>query len=139
MFQQELSSTLCPNSSKLRPDIGYKRQRGTTRYHLVLMDYHMPVMDGFTTKRIRELESQSGRARIPIVAFTADVTSDRERLVEAGMEGFVSKPLTVNQLRNALNRFRRKSSSTSGVDMRHCCLCHCGCRGAGFSGGHCAI
>ena len=74
-------------------------------YDLVLMDCQMPEMDGFTaTKAIRQAE-QDGQAkrasagRLPIIALTANaISGDRERCLEAGMDGFLSKPLNPDRL-----------------------------------------
>ncbi len=69
-------------------------------FDLILMDCQMPVMDGFdATVSIRERELGSGR-RVPIVALTASAReSDRERCLAVGMDDFLSKPLTVDELR----------------------------------------
>jgi PAS domain S-box-containing protein len=63
-------------------------------YDIVLMDVEMPGMDGFqATAIIREKEKASGK-HIPIIALTADaMKGDRERCLEAGMDGYVSKPI----------------------------------------------
>jgi signal transduction histidine kinase/CheY-like chemotaxis protein len=68
-------------------------------FDLVLMDCHMPEMDGAeATKAIRQIESFQGR-RTPIIALTADAMDDnRRRGVEAGMDDQVIKPLTVSVL-----------------------------------------
>ena len=65
-------------------------------FDLVLMDLHLPVMDGFeTTKYIRKNLSQT----IPIIAITANVINgEEERCIEAGMNGFISKPYTEKDL-----------------------------------------
>ena len=61
---------------------------------IVLMDVEMPDMDGFqATAIIREKEKASGK-HVPIIALTADaMKGDRERCLEAGMDGYVSKPI----------------------------------------------
>ena len=68
-------------------------------FDLVLMDIQMPVMDGFqATARIREQERDTGR-HLPIVAMTAHaMKGDRERCFEAGMDGYVAKPLQITDL-----------------------------------------
>jgi len=68
-------------------------------FDLVLMDVHMPDMDGFeATSSIRARERFSGK-RIPIVAVTAHaMTGDRDKCLAAGMDGYVSKPLRKSEL-----------------------------------------
>ena len=75
------------------------------RFDLIFMDLQMPVMDGFTaTARIRELES--GGARVPIVALTANAMADQlEKCLAGGMDGLLSKPLEDARLREVLARF----------------------------------
>ena len=77
-------------------------------FDAVLMDCQMPVMDGFTaTRRIRELERQSGRGkRLPIIALTANVMSeDRENCIAAGMDAHLGKPIEPAQLIDCLGRY----------------------------------
>ncbi len=76
-----------------------------TAYDLVLMDCHMPEMDGFrTTEEIRRRE-QTGR-RTPIVALTASIVGpDRERCVAAGMDDYVTKPISESELRRVVSRW----------------------------------
>ena len=77
------------------------------QYDIVFMDCHMPVMDGYeATRRIRSDEQRSGGARTPIVALTADsLASDRERCIESGMDGFMTKPVSSAQLSAAIERW----------------------------------
>jgi two-component system, sensor histidine kinase and response regulator len=74
-------------------------------FDLVLMDVQMPEMDGFeATARIRAREFQSGR-RLPIIAMTAHaMKGDRERCLDAGMDGYVSKPIQPRDLNEAISR-----------------------------------
>ena len=76
-------------------------------YALVLMDCHMPVLDGFkATQGIRTLEATQGRKRTPIVALTANAfDSDREQCLAAGMDDFMSKPFRSEQLVALLERW----------------------------------
>ena len=73
------------------------------RYDLVLMDVQMPVMDGCTaTRRIRALKDPV-RAAVPIVAMTANVfEEERKRAFDCGMNGFLSKPIVIEELIDAL-------------------------------------
>jgi signal transduction histidine kinase/CheY-like chemotaxis protein len=68
-------------------------------FDLVLMDLHMPEMDGLTaTRRIRELERESGR-HVPVIAMTAcAMKGDRERCQEAGMDDYLTKPISPHEL-----------------------------------------
>jgi two-component system sensor histidine kinase/response regulator len=71
-------------------------------YDLVLMDCQMPEMDGFAaTREIRRLDGAA--SRIPIVALTAAaMPEDRERCFASGMDGYLSKPIRLEQLRDCL-------------------------------------
>ncbi len=74
-------------------------------FDLVLMDVQMPEMDGFeATAQIRAREVSGGR-RLPIIAMTAHaMKGDRERCLEAGMDGYVSKPIQTQDLNQAVAR-----------------------------------
>jgi signal transduction histidine kinase len=80
---------------------------GVDYYQLILMDIQMPEMDGFVaTAAIRQLP---GAALLPIVAMTADVlTEDRDRCFAAGMDGYITKPININQLTEVLMRWLLK-------------------------------
>ena len=79
---------------------------GGTAYDLVLMDCLMPEMDGFEAARaIRAAEGGTGR-HIPIIALTASaMAEDRERCLAAGMDDYLTKPLTKGALIEALERW----------------------------------
>lgn len=81
-----------------------ERLRGGRRYDAVLMDCHMPGVDGFeATRRHRGWEELEGRGRVPIIALTADVTSSvQERCFDSGMDSFLSKPITLARLEASL-------------------------------------
>jgi CheY-like chemotaxis protein len=85
-----------------------------TQYDLVLMDCHMPEVDGFeATRAIRAREAAAGAPRRPIVALTASVLEEDRRSCEvAGMDGFIGKPMRPNDLAEMLERF----VPASGVD-----------------------
>jgi CheY-like chemotaxis protein len=74
-------------------------------FDLVLMDIQMPVLSGVdATRAIREWEKLSGR-HTPIVAMTAHaMTGDAEKFLEAGMDGYVSKPVEIGILRAEIDR-----------------------------------
>ena len=74
---------------------------------LVLMDLHMPVMDGYTaTERIRQWESENEKPRRLIIALTADAfTEDRHHCLTVGMDDFLAKPLDQQALLLALTRW----------------------------------
>jgi PAS domain S-box-containing protein len=77
-------------------------------FDLVLMDCHMPEMDGFeATRKIRELEQQNAAAkRIPIIALTANaMQQDRDECLGAGMDDHLSKPYSRMQMRAMLERW----------------------------------
>jgi CheY-like chemotaxis protein len=82
-------------------------------FDLVFMDICMPVMDGYAaTKRIRELETGTDRARMPIVVLSAeDLRAQRRRGALAGCSGHLSKPLRKNELLEAIRTYSRPSST----------------------------
>jgi len=81
-------------------------------FDIVLMDMQMPEMDGATTSRlIRDWERRHGRKPVPIVIITADSqTETRERAMNAGVNGFLTKPLSQSALFETLNLYLAASS-----------------------------
>ena len=77
-------------------------------YDVILMDVQMPNMDGYTaTQRIRDLDDS--RAEIPIIAMTANAyDEDRRKAQEAGMDGFLAKPLDVDEMMHLLGKITKK-------------------------------
>ncbi len=72
-------------------------------YRLVLMDCHLPVMDGFQTTALIRSKEDSSHQRLPIIALTANtLEADRERCLAAGMDGFLGKPFDLRQLQGVL-------------------------------------
>jgi signal transduction histidine kinase/ActR/RegA family two-component response regulator len=82
----------------------------TGAFDLILMDVHMPVLDGFeATARIRAVD-RSKNIRTPIIALTANaMNGDRERCLEAGMDGYISKPVGRDELLDTIARFALNS------------------------------
>lgn len=84
-----------------------------TAFDLILMDLQMPELDGFeTTRAIRRQEaSDPARRRIPIIALTANAENEeRQRCLTTGMDDFLTKPLDLATLQNALNRVSCRDS-----------------------------
>lgn len=76
---------------------------------LILLDINLPEMDGYEfTARLRQT---SGLREIPIVALTANVMKgDRERTLAAGCDGYIQKPIDVDELPRQIARFLQKRS-----------------------------
>ena len=72
---------------------------------LILMDIQMPIMNGYeTTKNIRKLDDEY-KANIPIIAMTANAFSDdRDAAFEVGMNGFISKPIDINEVLTTIDK-----------------------------------
>ena len=79
---------------------------GGKHYDIVFMDCQMPEVDGFeATRRIREL---GGFESLPIIALTANaMKGDRERCLDAGMNEYLSKPVSSAKLKEVLDRVGR--------------------------------
>ena len=92
------------------------------KFDLVLMDINMPELDGFeTTKSIREKENASGD-HIPIIAITAHaLKGDRERCLEAEMDGYISKPIQSRELFEIIDKviFANQKAKMGKKIVRH--------------------
>ncbi|HEY3498594.1 MAG TPA: response regulator [Polyangiaceae bacterium] len=76
-------------------------------YSLVLMDCQMPELDGYeATRRLRRSERDANQPRTPIIAVTAHALADeREKVLQAGMDDFLTKPIQVAALRQTLGKW----------------------------------
>jgi two-component system cell cycle response regulator DivK len=82
----------------------------TAHPDLILMDINMPDMDGYTlTAKIKSLP---GFERVPILALTANVMrGDKEKTLEAGCDGYIQKPLDIDQLTREIEKFLSRRSN----------------------------
>ena len=82
------------------------RHAAAGTYDLVLMDVQMPKMDGYeATREIRKL-SDPEKASIPIIAMTANAfAEDRQKAFEAGMDGYLAKPIDISKMLETLKGF----------------------------------
>ena len=94
------------------------------RFECVLMDIRMPEMDGLeATRRIRGADSPAIDSDIPIIALTGyAMKGDRERFMDAGMDGYLSKPIELDELAGAIVRFvlEPKTRGTWNHDPEPC-------------------
>jgi CheY-like chemotaxis protein len=86
-------------------------------FDIILMDWRMPVTDGLKcTLQIRELQEAQGH-RVPIIAVTAHaLTGDRERCLEAGMDDYLSKPFTLDQLQDKIQEWMKRTRENREPD-----------------------
>jgi len=98
LLQKQGHSVIVANDGREALDIFESAPPG--RFDIVLLDVQMPHMDGFQVARsIREWEHAASARRVPMIALTAyAMTGDRERCITAGMDAYVSKPLSANEL-----------------------------------------
>ncbi|MEG3637762.1 response regulator [Magnetococcus sp. PR-3] len=89
-------------------------------FDLILMDLHMPQMGGLEATQILREQAKAGEAHLPIVALTAtDHDADRQQALNVGMDGFVSKPLHLSDLKKVLNQWlgnKREEVETVGLE-----------------------
>lgn len=90
----------------------------TRTFSAVLMDCHMPEMDGFqATRIIRKMEARTG-GHVPIIAMTANaLAEDRDECLAAGMDDYLSKPVTLETLRVALEKNARANGTHQVLDF----------------------
>lgn len=79
-------------------------------YNIIFMDWQMPEMDGLeATRNIREIETGSGK-HIPIIAMTANaMQGDKDTCLAAGMDGYMSKPFRMDDLKAIITQYATKS------------------------------
>jgi CheY-like chemotaxis protein/HPt (histidine-containing phosphotransfer) domain-containing protein len=77
-----------------------------SHYDLLLTDFHMPEMDGIElTEKVRAEEKSTGN-HIPIIAITANaIKGERDRMIQAGMDDYLSKPITLAEFRKAMDKW----------------------------------
>jgi CheY-like chemotaxis protein len=82
-------------------------------FEVVLMDCQMPICDGYeATTAIRQVEADTGKVRVPIVALTAHAAdAERGRCLAAGMDIYLTKPISVERLREVLSAVASNSAS----------------------------
>ncbi len=81
---------------------------------LILMDLHMPDIDGFAV--LRELRGDAKFARVPIIALTASaMPEDRNDVMTAGFDGFITKPIRLPALRSEVERLLQSGYETAGA------------------------
>lgn len=89
--------------SALSADSGFDLIAENKNIGVVLMDMMMPEMDGY--EAIKKMKSDAAMNSIPVVAITAQaMTGDREKCLEAGADGYISKPVDVTELVKLLNQ-----------------------------------
>ncbi len=103
-------------AESLRPGSGATPREEPRPYAAILMDANMPVMDGYAAAR--QIIGTHGAAAPPIIALTASVLEeDRQRCIDAGMVGFLPKPLRIDELLEALSRYARKPDSDDATKI----------------------
>jgi two-component system, sensor histidine kinase and response regulator len=82
-------------------------------YDAVLMDCQMPIMDGYRAAReIRRWEQEHGSRRLPVIALTAHaIAGERDKVISAGMDDYLTKPIMRSQLESTLSRFVRRRAT----------------------------
>jgi CheY-like chemotaxis protein len=114
--QLELSGVSTDSAAGGEEALALWRQGG---YDLVLADLQMPTMDGFElARRIRDGEATGQRARTPILAVTASTLEEQELKSRAvGMDGFITKPIGIEQLKATLDVWLKDARSETGGEQ----------------------
>jgi two-component system cell cycle response regulator DivK len=82
----------------------------TTKPDLILMDINMPDMDGYTLTA--KIKTTPGFEQMPILALTANVMrGDKEKVLEAGCDGYIQKPIDFDELLREVERFTSRSAN----------------------------
>ncbi|MGX1827891.1 ATP-binding protein [Paenibacillus taichungensis] len=88
-------------------------------YSLILMDNMMPIMDGLeATRKIRAMEEDEMRHPTPVIAMTGNVMEgEKDKCIEAGMNDFIGKPFTLEELNNIVQKWQQSSLSREALNM----------------------
>jgi CheY-like chemotaxis protein len=80
--------------------------RSADPFDLILMDIHLPGMDGLSV--VREMKGDTRTARVPILALTAHaMRGDKDRFLDAGCDGYISKPIDVKTFLSSIEQYLR--------------------------------
>lgn len=80
--------------------------RSADPFDLILMDIHLPGMDGLSV--VREMKGDARTARVPILALTAHaMRGDKDRFLDAGCDGYISKPIDVKTFLSSIETYLR--------------------------------
>lgn len=83
-------------------------------YDLILMDWHMPILDGLDATRLIRNE-ENGTEHIPVIALTANAMQGHEdQVYAAGMDGYLTKPFQARQLLTAIKKYSSDNNNQSG-------------------------